>query len=521
MTSFQANRAILDGSPAASTAPLIVLYERDDAIAIPLLSQLRMAGYDVRAARTPVELFDLLAKLEVALALVDLGNATASRREFWVALDARRRDRQMHVMTFRLRAPAQDFDFDGDSTARALADVEVAGPQEFSAIVEGIRQRVPLTGLTPAFAQGGGPQMNLALGAMASFMPQAGRPSAAPVLDISAWQASPFAQPAQENPFRSSSQPGFSNPGGASNPGAASPFAQPLQSNPFAPASQRDATPGGDNYPPGTPWQASDPTLWPLTPPAGALSFPGLADAGKPFFKPGGAFDPQAPGAPGQVAPGLRLPAMPNANSNPASSAPINPAQATSQPSISDVWLPPDAEKDQATSIVPEAPAARRRDEPVDWDAAGWSDSHNWQMPKPQATAPAPAPFQAPRPPANPEEEALGEVLVEGALLSPQTLEVLKGVQQMLGSVEMKLNIGELAMLFKFLSPDQFLAALLVSRGLVSPQQIATLGRMKQELGAEGQDYDLETLLAKFHILPPSELAQIHAELASRNLSAS
>src|SRR5947209_20547961 len=108
MTSFQADRARFDGSSSASAAPLIVLYERDDAVAIPLLSQIRIAGYDVRAARTPVELFDLLGKLHVALALVDLGNATAGRREFWVALEARRRDRQLHVMTFRQRAPAHE-----------------------------------------------------------------------------------------------------------------------------------------------------------------------------------------------------------------------------------------------------------------------------------------------------------------------------------------------------------------------------------------------------------------------------
>jgi hypothetical protein len=108
----------------------------------------------------------------------------------------------------------------------------------------------------------------------------------------------------------------------------------------------------------------------------------------------------------------------------------------------------------------------------------------------------------------------LGTVLVDGALLTENKLEVLKGIQQMLSSVDMSFKLGELALLFKFLSPDQLLAALLVSRGLVSPQQIAGLGRVKQELAGSGMDYDLEALLSMFHILPPEQLHRLRAELA-------
>src|SRR5579864_1762238 len=97
-------QAYMRGMPveqdARASAPLITLFERDDSIAVPLLSQLRMAGYDVRSARTPVELFDILGKNLVTLVLVDLGAATAGRREFWVALDAHRRGRSaMQVLT--------------------------------------------------------------------------------------------------------------------------------------------------------------------------------------------------------------------------------------------------------------------------------------------------------------------------------------------------------------------------------------------------------------------------------------
>src|SRR5690348_16185235 len=125
MATYQFSGATLDASDSASTGPLVVLFERDDAIAVPLLSQLRMAGYDVRSARTPVELFDILGKHLVALVLVDLGVATAGRREFWVALDAQRRGRAIQVMTFRYTPPGGLYDMDFEQTARAIADVEV------------------------------------------------------------------------------------------------------------------------------------------------------------------------------------------------------------------------------------------------------------------------------------------------------------------------------------------------------------------------------------------------------------
>ena len=152
-------QATFRGSPleqnSSGSAPLITLYERDDAIAVPLLSQLRMAGYDVRSARTPVELFDTLSKQLVALVLVDLGAATAGRREFWVALDAQRRGRAIQVMTFRFITPHGDLDLDYEPSARAIADVEARGVHEFQRIIDGVRQRVPLHGAQGA--QGGDP----------------------------------------------------------------------------------------------------------------------------------------------------------------------------------------------------------------------------------------------------------------------------------------------------------------------------------------------------------------------------
>src|SRR5579859_3286333 len=162
---------------AAVEAPLVVLFERDDAIAVPLLSQVRMAGYDVRAARTPVELFDNVQKHPVALILVDLGNAAAGRREFWVALDAQRRGRSIQVLTFRYAAAGHSLDTDFEISARALADVEIRSPHEFALLVEAVRQRVPLHGGPLGNGAGLPP---LGMGAMPGSNPLDGLPFGQP-----------------------------------------------------------------------------------------------------------------------------------------------------------------------------------------------------------------------------------------------------------------------------------------------------------------------------------------------------
>ncbi|PWT74468.1 MAG: hypothetical protein C5B60_06675 [Chloroflexi bacterium] len=116
---------------------------------------------------------------------------------------------------------------------------------------------------------------------------------------------------------------------------------------------------------------------------------------------------------------------------------------------------------------------------------------------------------------ATPAEESLGSVLVEGSLLSEQKLEALRGVQHMLSNVDIDFKLGELALLFKFLSEDQLLAALLVSRGLVTPAQIANLGRTKQDLAGSGMEYTLAELLVMFDILPNEQVLQIRKEIDS------
>lgn len=602
MAIVQIPGAARESEGISTTTPLVVLFERDDAIAVPLLSQLRLANYDVRSARTPVDLFSILSRHLVALVLVDLGIATASRREFWVALDAQRKGRAMQVMTFRYIRPGGFFDTDFEAGPRALADVEVHGAHEFQLVVEGVRQRIPLSGgggngfgASGPFALGvsapGMPGMNgmgagaqawpggiapigAALGVPSPFMqnpPGAYDPYAAPSAantstarpmppvypynqpmpagaayppgqgasftspPAHAW---PFPPPAVSTGIPSTPQPAFGaasfemSPFGASDPNSPfahpvgtnpfaqeieqSPFAQPYSANPFAADVQSDAS-----YPETVnPFAAPD--LNSRGPSAISPMGEPSADSSDPWWA--SLMGDSGSGANGRGA-GNGDYAAGFAIAEPAARpfAPVNGFSAHNAGAISDVWTPPDEDFDQQTGVVPEIDFAAVQSKParepefrtLSSEHAG--DARDAAETPSDDTAPFPVPSRLPAVRrATPTEAALGNVLVEGALLSSQKLEALRGIQQMLSTVDMNFKLGELALLFKFLSPDQLLAALLVSRGLVSPGQIAGLGRVKQELGATGMDYDLETLLVMFHILPTEQLRQLRAELAGQ-----
>jgi hypothetical protein len=509
------------GAYSETATPLIAVFERDDSIAVPLLSQLRVIGYDVRAARTPVELFDIAQKHPVALILVDIGSAAASRREFWVALDAQRRGRSIQVLTFRVTTTEWGYESEQEDSARALADVEVSGTHDLQPIIEATAQRVPLRGGMPQMGGGQWPALGNGMGSSMGnglggnpfgAMPLgvlgqgvlgqgdlpflAGGGGVAPM--VLGLNGGGFAPPGYPESYALPAIPQYGAPdagafGGAGYDPAAvsqaqSPFAHPAGANPFAP---------GNNEPS------------PFDLPLAANPFAG----GAPTFG-------QMPSAlAGAGAPPASFPMAPRGNGRAA-------------PPVADAWVPPgtDAlgEPPPAPRMPPAGPEPRWNpqafmpvapadDTAVDFptydtaETGGWlggsDDPQEWD-----ATAPVGA--QLPAAPGRQGERALGSVLVEGALLTPKKLEVLKGIQHMLSGVEMDFKLGELALLFKFLSPDQLLAALLVSRGVVTPQQIAGLGRIKQELSVSGMDYDLETLLIMFHILPAEDLRRLRQELA-------
>lgn len=487
-----------------TTAPLVVLFERDDTIAVPLLSQLRMVGYDVRAARTPVELFGMLGKQLVALVLVDLGNATAGRREFWVALDAQRRGRSLQVMTFRFISPANALDPDFEPSARALADVDVRGVHEFQKVLDGVRQRIPLNGPPLGIAAPGSiPPIGATLGIPSPFSQPSYSPYSQPSVPpySSNPQPSPFAQPLGASPF---AQPAPSNPFGGGQSDNNSPFAQPYSVNPFAAGAAPHGNAGGDS-----PWEyangmaTSNPFSQPSQPEQFGMEHPAIPRFGA---QPAQHLQQGQYGQFGQQGQHMQQPAAPHR-------VPATSHHSRDDQQFVDVWVPPE-DDDQVTSVVPEATFEQieRQGQPHSMNQMNQMHEMGNALQEPthrMATIPqASAGYSG-----TPTERALSTVLVEGAMLTAQKLEALRGIQQMLGGVGMQFKLGELALLFKFLSPDQLLAALLVSRGLVSPQQIASLGRIKQELAATGKDEDLATLLLKFQVLPADKLRALQLEL--------
>ncbi|HEV7129825.1 MAG TPA: hypothetical protein VGN32_20500, partial [Ktedonobacterales bacterium] len=470
------------GAAPLQETPLVVVFERDDAIAVPLLTQLRMATYDVRSARTPVELFDTLQKHVVALILVDLGNATASRREFWVALDAHRRGHATQVLTFRQVAPGGPLDSELEVSPMALADVEIAGARDLPVLLEAIRQRVPLGGSTPADSVGtvvAGMGGLAGLAPLGPFGPVLGVPVArgfgTPLdargsIDLPLAPGSPpspFAHPAPENPF--------------AVPAGASPFAQPDASNPFASLANETQAPARH-----TPSTAFDPGRGPHKSPAtGGLAATRLEPFNGTHDAPGMPFAPVMRGAPDPGA------AANNGHTSGALASHSAAARHDDAPAaVADAWIPPDGDDlfarptsppDQAASertagamsgrAAPEWPTQpvivpADRDFPTydTWtphDETSSSGDLTANAPFERSTAPVPAaaPTAAPSTQlpvvsgglTRPEERALGAVLVEGALISPRKLEVLKGIQRMLTTVEMDFKLGELALLFKFL----------------------------------------------------------------------
>src|SRR5882672_10151080 len=108
--------------------PHILLFERDQQLTGLLTSEFQLAGYECHTARTAVEVFDAIARQPIRLVVVNLAQAAAARREFWVALETQRRGRGVQVLTFRCTNiagySAQDFEDRANMTA---ADVEVDG----------------------------------------------------------------------------------------------------------------------------------------------------------------------------------------------------------------------------------------------------------------------------------------------------------------------------------------------------------------------------------------------------------
>src|SRR5581483_3650035 len=127
-----------------SGGPHILLFERDQQLTALLSGELALAGYQVHTARTAVEVFDAIARFPVRLVLVNLAQAAANRREFWVALDAQRRGRGVQVFTFRCMILAGYGPDDPEERSRSvLTDMEVDGMLGVMNLVDAVRARIP------------------------------------------------------------------------------------------------------------------------------------------------------------------------------------------------------------------------------------------------------------------------------------------------------------------------------------------------------------------------------------------
>src|SRR6266581_5705063 len=124
--------------------PHILLFERDQQLAALLTSEFQLAGYEFHTARTAVEVFDAIARFPIRLVLVNLAQAAASRREFWVALDAQRRGRGVQVFTFRcMNLAGYGADDPDDRSRSVLTDMEVDGMLGVMNLVDAVRTRIP------------------------------------------------------------------------------------------------------------------------------------------------------------------------------------------------------------------------------------------------------------------------------------------------------------------------------------------------------------------------------------------
>lgn len=127
-----------------SGGPHILLFERDQQLTTLLSGELTLAGYEAHTARTAVEVFDAIARFPVRLVMVNLAQAQAGRREFWVALDAQRRGRGVQVFTFRCTNLAGYGPEDPDERVdTVLTDLEVDGMLGIVKLVDAVRARVP------------------------------------------------------------------------------------------------------------------------------------------------------------------------------------------------------------------------------------------------------------------------------------------------------------------------------------------------------------------------------------------
>jgi hypothetical protein len=127
--------------------PHILLFERDQQLAVLFTSEFQLAGYECHTARTAVEVFDAIARYPIKIVLVNVAQAAAARREFWVALDSQRRGRGVQVLTLRCTNIAGYGPHDSEDRSQAMVDVEIDGMLGIVNLIDTVRTRIPGNGI--------------------------------------------------------------------------------------------------------------------------------------------------------------------------------------------------------------------------------------------------------------------------------------------------------------------------------------------------------------------------------------
>jgi hypothetical protein len=140
--------------------PHILFFERDQQVATLLSSEFQLAGYECHTARTAVEVFDAIARYSVRILLVNIAQAAAGRREFWVALDTQRRGRGVQVLTYQCKniasyGPSISSDDLDERPYTIKPDIEVDGMLGIMNLLEAVKRGTRSGGSTSANAGSG------------------------------------------------------------------------------------------------------------------------------------------------------------------------------------------------------------------------------------------------------------------------------------------------------------------------------------------------------------------------------
>ncbi len=552
-----------------SGGPHILLFERDQQLTTLLVGEFQLAGYECHPARTAVEVFDAIARYPIRLVLVNLAQAAAGRREFWVALDAQRRGRGVQVLTFRcINIAGYGSDDYEESSRIVLTDMEVNGMMGVMNLVDGVRSRIPGPTIGSYAHIADIPQVTgnaNKLNKRAEIVEPSGTPnttsqtptslsmlSTNPSIGVLSAPNATSSEPViparmnkPENPasgftdkFRAVINPKEQESGLAQlsrmvHEGHFTEEDKRAEMNmlkhPISPLVQQNAQQAQSQVTNVRSYEddaiASKATSQ-QTRPADANALSTLPLRASPIqdipIEREQVYRSGNTGAHSILSEDTVLKVASVAPTSSGSRSMMHSSKEAMSPDMTDlrdVKVEDEIILEEEGDLIARVFAEMSR--PVGTQTLNQLSSEDStsedtllnivrSLP-PVSSLPTPQP--QPKAPvlSGRATRSLGSVLLEGHLVPQHRLEVAQRIQRMLRSVDMNYQLGEILLMFKLLTPDQLLAASLVSYGLISIIQISALGRIRRELHVIGLEYDLESLLILFRILTPEQLREVRA----------